>query len=81
MMYRLLPLYPFTHPPIRPNPTVAHPSTHPPTHLPFPQDGYACAVEWENVIAGAMMYGSYLYLFTEFFVRRFLLAPPKAKKL
>jgi hypothetical protein len=31
-----------------------------------------CAVKKENVIAGAIMYGSYLYLFCEFAVRRFV---------
>ena len=56
-----------------------------PPSLPFlkPQDGYPCAVEWENVTSGALMYGSYLYLFSEFFVRRFLLSSgkPKAKTI
>jgi hypothetical protein len=34
------------------------------------------------VTSGALMYGSYLYLFTEFFVRRFLYpAKSKAKTL
>jgi elongation of very long chain fatty acids protein 6 len=44
----------------------------------------SCAVKKENVIAGAMMYGSYLYLFAEFAVKRFILAPKKkaaSKKL
>ncbi|TFJ80435.1 hypothetical protein NSK_008176 [Nannochloropsis salina CCMP1776] len=48
----------------------------------YKKDGLACAVEWENVTSGALMYGSYLYLFTEFFVRRFLYpAKSKAKTL
>ena len=44
----------------------------------------SCAVKKENVIAGALMYGSYLYLFAEFAVKRFILAPRKkaaAKKV
>lgn len=32
-----------------------------------------CSVQRENVVAGIVMYGSYLYLFTDFFVRRFFL--------
>jgi elongation of very long chain fatty acids protein 6 len=32
-----------------------------------------CAVRKENVVAGALMYGSYLYLFCEFAVKRFVL--------
>ena len=44
--------------------------------------GGDCAVKKENVIAGGLMYGSYLYLFAEFAVKRFILAPKqKAKKL
>jgi hypothetical protein len=45
--------------------------------------GESCAVKKENVIAGGLMYGSYLYLFVEFAVKRFILAPKKkiAKKL
>ena len=31
-----------------------------------------CAVKVENVIAGILMYGSYLYLFCEFAIRRFI---------
>jgi elongation of very long chain fatty acids protein 6 len=43
----------------------------------------ACAVRKENVIAGGLMYGSYLYLFAEFAVKRFIFGPSKkkAKKL
>ena len=32
----------------------------------------SCAVKKENVIAGAIMYGSYLYLFCEFAMKRFM---------
>jgi hypothetical protein len=35
-----------------------------------------CAVKKENVIAGAVMYGSYLYLFCEFAIRRFVNIKP-----
>lgn len=35
-------------------------------------DGEACDVGTGNVVAGALMYGSYLYLFVDFFVSRFL---------
>ena len=31
-----------------------------------------CAVKKENVIAGTIMYGSYLYLFCEFAIKRFM---------
>ena len=34
--------------------------------------GDNCAVKVENVIAGGLMYGSYLYLFCEFAVKRFV---------
>jgi len=34
--------------------------------------GQECSVKKENVIAGALMYGSYLYLFCEFFVNAFI---------
>jgi hypothetical protein len=30
-----------------------------------------CSVKRENVIAGGLMYGSYLYLFTDFACKRF----------
>ena len=42
-----------------------------------------CAVHGQNIAAGAVMYGSYLYLFCEFAVKRFILAPKRksAKKL
>ena len=35
-------------------------------------NGDECSVKKENIIAGAIMYGSYLYLFCEFAVKRFL---------
>ncbi|GMI53122.1 hypothetical protein ScalyP_jg11617 [Parmales sp. scaly parma] len=43
----------------------------------------SCAITKENVAAGGLMYGSYLYLFCEFAVKRFIIAPRKraAKKL
>ena len=34
-----------------------------------------CDVRKENVVAGCVMYGSYLYLFCEFAVKRFIIAP------
>jgi len=44
------------------------------------KDDQPCAVTRENVIAGALMYGSYLYLFAEFFVKRFILSSGKKGK-
>jgi elongation of very long chain fatty acids protein 6 len=41
----------------------------------------SCSVKKENVIAGGLMYGSYLYLFAEFAVKRFILAPAQKKKM
>jgi len=41
------------------------------------QENIECAVTRENVMAGGIMYGSYLYLFAEFAVKRFLLTPAK----
>ena len=38
-----------------------------------------CSVKKENVIAGGLMYGSYLYLFAEFAVKRFIFGPAKKK--
>jgi elongation of very long chain fatty acids protein 6 len=35
-----------------------------------------CSNDRNNLIAGALMYGSYLYLFVDFAVRRFILSPP-----
>lgn len=43
------------------------------------RSGVECAVKKENVLAGALMYGSYLYLFTEFFVKRFVLKSGEKK--
>ncbi|KAJ1437269.1 putative elongation of very long chain fatty acids protein [Ochromonadaceae sp. CCMP2298] len=43
-------------------------------------EGRACSNDRSNLIAGALMYGSYLYLFVDFFVRRYLLAPKKREK-
>jgi len=42
--------------------------------------GGDCQVKKRNVLAGGLMYGSYLYLFAEFAVKRFILAPPKKVK-
>lgn len=44
------------------------------------QENNECAVTRENVMAGGLMYGSYLYLFAEFAVKRFLLTPAKKTK-
>jgi len=44
----------------------------------YKYSGRPCANEMSNLIAGALMYGSYLYLFMDFAVRRY--AFPKAKK-
>jgi hypothetical protein len=46
----------------------------------YKRSGVECSVKEENIIAGALMYGSYFYLFAEFAVKRFILAPKKAKK-
>eukprot|EP00981_Chlorochromonas_danica_P001260 scaffold268_cov210-Ochromonas_danica.AAC.55 len=45
----------------------------------FMLSGKECANERSNLIAGALMYASYLYLFCDFAVRRYM-APKKAKK-
>lgn len=42
-------------------------------------DGRTCANDKSNLIAGAAMYGSYLYLFCEFAVKRYW-GPKPAKK-
>lgn len=39
-----------------------------------------CSNDHNNLIAGALMYGSYLYLFCDFAVRRFLVKAPKSDK-
>ncbi|RYH12715.1 elongation of very long chain fatty acids protein [archaeon] len=41
--------------------------------------GHTCYNEFSNLIAGALMYGSYLYLFVDFALRRY--AGPKSKKV
>jgi len=41
--------------------------------------GRTCDNDLYNLIAGALMYGSYLYLFTEFAVKRYILTPSKPK--
>jgi len=41
--------------------------------------GEKCHNTLENLIAGGLMYGSYLYLFLEFAVKRFILKPKKKK--
>jgi len=40
-----------------------------------------CNIERSNLIAGALMYGSYLYLFMEFAVKRYWLGGDKSKKV
>lgn len=45
----------------------------------FMLNGYKCANDKSNLIGGALMYGSYLYLFCEFAVKRYL-GPKKAPK-
>jgi hypothetical protein len=45
--------------------------------------GGDCSNDFWNLVAGGLMYGSYLYLFVEFAVKRFLFAPkekPQKKK-
>ena len=39
-----------------------------------------CHNDFTNLVAGGLMYGSYLYLFVKFAVTRFLLPPPKPSK-
>jgi len=41
--------------------------------------GKSCQNDQSNLIAGALMYGSYLYLFADFAVRRYLFEKPKGK--
>jgi elongation of very long chain fatty acids protein 6 len=43
--------------------------------------GKVCHNDIKNLIAGALMYGSYLYLFCDFAVRRYILTPAKGKKV
>jgi len=40
-------------------------------------DDASCEVAYTNVVSGGLMYGSYLYLFAEFAVKRFILTPAK----
>jgi len=42
--------------------------------------GRTCANETSNLTAGALMYGSYLYLFCEFAFKRYILTPAKGSK-
>jgi len=46
----------------------------------YMNQGGECHVKKTNVIAGGLMYGSYLYLFAEFAVKRFFLTPKKSNK-
>eukprot|EP00388_Colpodella_angusta_P029120 GDKK01015523.1.p2 GENE.GDKK01015523.1~~GDKK01015523.1.p2 ORF type:complete len:277 (-),score=53.86 GDKK01015523.1:401-1204(-) len=43
--------------------------------------GKSCHNDTSNLIAGALMYGSYLYLFCDFAVRRYVFPSKNAKKL
>jgi len=42
-------------------------------------NGQVCHNDISNLTAGALMYGSYLYLFCEFAVKRYILKPQKSK--
>ncbi len=42
--------------------------------------GKTCHNEYNNLIAGALMYGSYLYLFCEFAVKRYIFPSKKGSK-
>lgn len=46
----------------------------------YNKSGSSCGVNFNNLVAGALMYGSYFYLFADFAVRRFILKPKAAKK-
>jgi elongation of very long chain fatty acids protein 6 len=46
----------------------------------YMMSGRACANEMSNLTAGALMYGSYLYLFCEFAVKRYIYPGPKGSK-
>lgn len=37
----------------------------------------SCNVEFNNLVVGGVIYASYLYLFVEFFVKRYILSPAK----
>mmetsp|Transcript_42411 Transcript_42411/g.57933 ORF Transcript_42411/g.57933 Transcript_42411/m.57933 type:complete len:223 (-) Transcript_42411:126-794(-) len=41
--------------------------------------GVTCGVNFNNLVAGALMYGSYFALFAHFAVERFILKPKRAK--
>jgi len=43
-------------------------------------NGKSCHNEFSNLVAGALMYGSYLYLFCDFAVRRYAFPQKKASK-
>lgn len=45
----------------------------------YPEIG-SCNVEFDNLVVGGIIYASYLYLFVEFFVKRYLFTPKKAAK-
>jgi len=47
----------------------------------FKYSGRDCANETSNLIAGAVMYGSYLYLFCDFAVRRYVFPQKKAPRV
>lgn len=47
----------------------------------FKLDGRSCSNDLSNLIAGGLMYGSYLYLFCEFAVNRYLLKPQGKKAI
>jgi elongation of very long chain fatty acids protein 6 len=44
-------------------------------------NGRQCANDLTNLIAGGLMYGSYLYLFCEFAVKRYLFKTPSSKRV
>jgi elongation of very long chain fatty acids protein 6 len=41
------------------------------------RDGASCHNDMSNLVAGGLMYGSYLYLFVEFAIRRYIQAPKR----
>jgi hypothetical protein len=42
--------------------------------------GQSCEITKSNLLSAVLMYGSYLYLFCEFAVKRYLLKPKKGAK-
>lgn len=42
--------------------------------------GRSCHNDTSNLVAGALMYGSYLYLFMDFAMRRYVFSKPKSAK-